>query len=66
MEDKGSLGISGLCGENTYPRVAAMFYKAVVQAILHYGSKMWDLTKAALAQLEGFHIPTTYQMARVY
>ena len=28
-----------LCGENTSPKVAAKFYKAVVQAVLLYGSE---------------------------
>jgi len=55
-----------LRGENTSPRVAAMFYKAVVQAILLYGSETWNLTKAALARLEGFHIRAAYRMARVH
>ena len=53
-----------LHGENVMPRVAAKFYKAVVQAILLYGSKMWNLTAPALARLEGFHICVAYEMAR--
>ena len=28
-----------LCGENVGPRIGAKFYKAVVQAVLLYGSK---------------------------
>jgi hypothetical protein len=55
-----------LRGENTSPRVAAKFYKAVVQAVLLYGSETWNLTKAALARLEGFHICAAYKMARVH
>ena len=55
-----------LHGENTSPRVAAKFYKAVVQAVLLYGSETWNLTKAALAWLEGFHIRAAYKMARVH
>jgi hypothetical protein len=43
-----------------------MFYKAVVQSVLLYGSKIWNLTQAVLALLEGFHIPATYGMARVH
>ncbi len=39
------------------------FYKAVVQAVLLYGSKTWVLSKAALASLEGFHIRAAYRMA---
>jgi hypothetical protein len=38
------------------PRVAEKFYKAVVQAVLLYGREMWNLTKAVLARLEGFHV----------
>jgi hypothetical protein len=45
-----------LRSENVNPRVAARFYKAVVQAILLYGSKTWNLMKAVLAWLEGFHV----------
>ena len=55
-----------LRGENTSPRVAAKFYKAVVQAILIYGSETWNLTKATLARLEGFHIRAAYKMAWVH
>jgi hypothetical protein len=51
-----------LRGENVTPRVAATFYKAVVQAILLYGSKTWNLTASALARLEGFHIHVAYKM----
>jgi hypothetical protein len=53
-----------LRGENTKPRVAAKFYKEVVQAILLYGSMKWNLSKAALARLEGFHICKAYWMSR--
>jgi hypothetical protein len=52
-----------LRGENATPRVAAKFYKAVVQAILLYGSETWNLTASALARLERFHIRTAYKMA---
>ena len=55
-----------LHGENTSPRVAAKFHKAVVQAVLLYGSEKWNLTKAALARLEGFHIRAAYKMAWVH
>jgi hypothetical protein len=36
--------------ENVPPWVAAKFYKAVVQAVLLYGRKTWNLTKAILAR----------------
>jgi hypothetical protein len=45
-----------LRSENATPWVAAKFYKAVVQAVLLYCSKTWNLTKAVLAQLKGFHV----------
>ena len=45
------------------PHVAAKFYKAMVQAVLLYGSKTWVLSKTALASLVGFHIREAYQMA---
>ncbi len=34
-----------LCSKNTSPHVAATFYKAIVQAILLYGSKTWVLSR---------------------
>jgi hypothetical protein len=55
-----------LRSENATPRVAAKFYKAVVQAVLLYGSKTWNLTKAVLAWLEGFHVWATYCMVQVH
>ncbi len=53
-----------LPGGNTAPRIAAKFYKAVVQAVLLYGSKMCKLTKSALAKLGGFQVCVAYKMAR--
>jgi hypothetical protein len=52
-----------LRAENVPPRIAVKFYKAIVQAVLLYGSKTWVLSTAALASLEGFHIHAAYQMA---
>ena len=52
-----------LRAENVPPRVAAKFYKAVVQAVLLYGSETWVLSTTALASLEGFHIRAAYRMA---
>ncbi len=45
-----------LRSKNSTPQVAAKFFKAIVQAVLLYGSETWNLTKAVLAQLEGFHV----------
>jgi hypothetical protein len=50
--------------ENAAPRIAAKFYKAVVQAVLLYGSVTWNLTNSALASLKGFHVCAAYKMAR--
>ena len=55
-----------LQGENAAPRIAAKFYKAVVQSVLLYGSETWNLTETVLARLEGFHIRAAYRMARVH
>ncbi len=52
-----------LTADNTPPKVSAKFYKAVMQSVLLYGSKTWNLTTTALARLEGFHICTAYRMA---
>ena len=51
---------------NATPRVAAKFYKAVVQSVLLFGSETWNLTRAVLAQLEGFHVRAVYKLARKY
>ena len=55
-----------LRSENITPRVAAKFYKAVVQAVLLYGSETWSLTKAVLARLKRFHVQAAYRMAQVH
>ena len=43
-----------------------MFYRAMIQAVLLYGSESWNLTKAMMKRLEGFHIRAAYQMARTH
>ena len=53
-----------LRGETTNPRVCGMFYKAVVQSVLLYGSETWVVSGKALRVLEGFHIRSAYRMAR--
>jgi hypothetical protein len=55
-----------LRSKNATPRVAAKFFKAVAQAVLLYGSERWNLTKAVLARLEGFHVQAAYRMAQVH
>jgi len=37
------------------PTIASIFYKAVVQSVLLYGSETWVLTKRILDTLEAFH-----------
>jgi len=37
------------------PKAAAMFYKAVVQAVLLYGAETWSVTPVMLRALRGFH-----------
>ncbi len=53
-----------LQAEITPPKVSAKFYKAVVQSVLLYGNKTWNLTKTAMARLDWFHIRAAYRMAK--
>jgi hypothetical protein len=55
-----------LRSKNVTPWVATKFYKAVVQVVLLYGSETWNLMKAVLAWLEGFHVQAAYRMAQVH
>ena len=42
--------------ERLHPRVCAMFYKAIVQTVLPYGSETWAITSSIMKEtLEGFH-----------
>ena len=50
--------------ENASPRTSGKFYRAVVQAVLLYGSETWCAGPALLARLEGFHLRCCYRMAR--
>ncbi|KAL7537800.1 hypothetical protein ACHAXR_008089 [Thalassiosira sp. AJA248-18] len=55
-----------LRAESIPSRVCGMFYQAVVQAILLFGSETWALTPSTMNScLKGFHIRSTYRMARV-
>jgi hypothetical protein len=49
--------------ENASPRACGIFYKATVQSILLFGSKMWNLPPSSLKLLEGFHIRAAWGMA---
>ncbi len=53
-----------LRGENVMPWAATKLYKAVIQTILLYGSKTWNLSASPLVRLEGFHIHVANRMAR--
>ena len=52
-----------LKGEHASPKVCAKFYRAVVQAVLLYGSETWNLSAASLKRLEGFNIRCAWRMA---
>ncbi len=49
--------------ENASPHAWAVFYKAIVQSILLFGSKTWNLSAVSLKSLEGFHIWAAWCMA---
>ncbi|EJK68610.1 hypothetical protein THAOC_10191, partial [Thalassiosira oceanica] len=51
--------------ENLPPRVCGMFYKAVIQSVLLYGSETWSLSDSSMSRLEGFHFLAACRMARV-
>ena len=40
-----------------------MFYKATVQAVLLFGSEMWNLSPLAIKCLEGFHLRAARRIA---
>jgi hypothetical protein len=44
-----------LIRDGATPRISSMFYKAVVQSVLLYGSETWVLPPNILSKLEGFH-----------
>ena len=39
-----------------------MFYKAIVQAVLLFGSETWNITPLLINSLKGFHIGAVYHM----
>jgi hypothetical protein len=43
-----------LIRDGATPRISSMFYKAVVQSVLLYGSETWVLPPNILSKLEGF------------
>ena len=42
--------------EEVAPKVAGMFYQAVIASVLLYGSETWVLPPSGLKALEGFHV----------
>ena len=42
-----------------------MFYKAMVQAVLLFGSETWNITSTLMKRLDGFHMRAAWRMARV-
>ena len=51
-----------LRAENASPRVCGMFYRAMVQSVLLFGSETWALTPSTLERLEGFHVKAARRM----
>ncbi len=49
--------------ENASPKVSGVFYKAIIQAVLLFGSETWRLCPLSLKSLEGFHIKATHHIA---
>ena len=52
-----------LAREGATPRVSGMFYKAVVQSVLLFGSETWVLSQPMLKALEGFHRRVAWRIA---
>ncbi len=52
--------------KNASLQVYGYFYKAVVQAVLLFGSESRNLTSTLLMGLEGFHIQCGYQMVQMH
>ena len=44
-----------LTAESTSAKTRGYFYKAIVQAVLLYGSETWMLSESMLKQFESFH-----------
>jgi hypothetical protein len=50
-----------LRAENASPKVCGVFYKAKIQAVLLFGSEIWNLAPSGLKCLEGFHLWAAWQ-----
>lgn len=53
-----------LLQEGAKPKVMGMFYKAVVQSVLLYGSETWVLTKANYEILNSFHVTIARKISK--
>ncbi len=51
-----------LRAENAFSRVYSIFYKAIVQSILLFGSETWNFSPVSLKVLKGFHIMAAWRM----
>jgi hypothetical protein len=52
-----------LRSENALPKVCGVFHKATIQAVLLFGSEMWNLVPSGMACLEGFHLKAAWRMS---
>ena len=53
-----------LAVEGVKPKVTGMFYKAVVQSVLLYGSETWVLTRANYDILNSFHMAVARKISK--
>ena len=44
-----------LARDNATPQISAIFYRAIVETVLLYGSETWAITRPMLNTLESFH-----------
>ncbi len=49
--------------ENASLHACGIFYKAIMQSILLFGSETWNLSPVSLKCLEGFHLRAAWRMA---
>ena len=64
MHARSAWGVLGTLRlrEGVDPRLAAIFYRAVVQTILLYGSETWVILEAMKKKVEGAHTDFLRQM----
>ena len=53
-----------LTAEGAPPKACAMFYKAIVQTVLLFGSETWVITNQMMEKLRGFHYRVASQICR--